>query len=54
MKLPEFDDSFSSLGFEGVVVDIWDKCEVDPHCCCAELAYDAPIRVMQTIESTHK
>lgn len=25
-------------GQEGVCVDVWEKCEVDPHCCCAELA----------------
>jgi hypothetical protein len=36
---------FSSKGLVGVVVDVWDKCEVDPHCCCAELAFDAPIEV---------
>jgi hypothetical protein len=28
-----------------VVNDVWEKCEVDPHCCCAELAFDAPITV---------
>ena len=37
--------SFSSLGMEGVICSVWDKCEVDPFCCCAELAYDAPIEV---------
>lgn len=26
------------LGRTGVVTDTWEKCEVDPHCCCAELA----------------
>uniref|UniRef100_A0A7R9UG09 Anaphase-promoting complex subunit 4 WD40 domain-containing protein n=1 Tax=Pinguiococcus pyrenoidosus TaxID=172671 RepID=A0A7R9UG09_9STRA len=30
---------------EGVIVDTWVKCEVDPHCCCAELAFDAPIGI---------
>ena len=37
--------SFSSYGMQGVVCNVWDKCEVDPFCCCAELAYDAPIEV---------
>lgn len=23
--------------FTGTVIDTWEKCEVDPHCCCAEL-----------------
>lgn len=36
---------YSSMGMIGVVSNVWDKCEVDPHCCCAELAYDAPIEV---------
>lgn len=36
---------FSSRGLRGTITDIWDKCEVDPHCCCAELAFDAPITV---------
>lgn len=40
-SLPEF----SSMGFQGVVCDVWEKCEVDPHCCCAELAFDAPVQV---------
>lgn len=26
-------------------IGVWDKCEVDPHCCCAELAFDAPLEV---------
>lgn len=44
--------SFNSFGLIGVVVDIWEKCEVDPHCCCAELAFDAPIEVkFEGIES---
>lgn len=38
-------ESFSSKDMEGKIVDIWEKCEVDPHCCCAELAFDAPIKV---------
>ena len=46
IKLPEFDKTFSSVGFVGVVHEVWEKCDVDPHCCCAELAFDAPIRVM--------
>ena len=36
---------FSSKGLVGTVVEIWEKCEVDPHCCCAELAHDAPFKV---------
>ena len=43
---PEFQRKFNSSQFEGVVTDVWEKCEVDPHCCCAELAFDAPITVM--------
>jgi len=35
----------STKGMEGIVSDIWEKCEVDPHCCCAEQAFDAPFRV---------
>jgi len=35
---------FSSKGMTGIIDDIWVKCEVDPHCCCAELAFDAPVR----------
>ena len=31
--------------YQGYVVGVWDKCEVDPHCCCAELAFDAPVEV---------
>ena len=37
--------SFSSFGKVGTVIGVWEKCEVDPHCCCAELAFDAPIEV---------
>mmetsp|Transcript_18230 Transcript_18230/g.18295 ORF Transcript_18230/g.18295 Transcript_18230/m.18295 type:complete len:128 (+) Transcript_18230:89-472(+) len=42
--------SFCSNGFTGKVVEVWEKCEVDPHCCCAELAFDAPIQVQFTGE----
>ena len=28
------------LGERGTVVDSWEKCQEDPHCCCAELADD--------------
>eukprot|EP00630_Chrysocystis_fragilis_P000831 CAMPEP_0197401346 /NCGR_PEP_ID=MMETSP1165-20131217/18351_1 /TAXON_ID=284809 /ORGANISM="Chrysocystis fragilis, Strain CCMP3189" /LENGTH=66 /DNA_ID=CAMNT_0042927457 /DNA_START=289 /DNA_END=489 /DNA_ORIENTATION=+ len=28
-------------GETGVCTDVWEKCEVDPHCCCAELADEA-------------
>lgn len=37
--------AFSSMGLQGIVCDVWEKCEVDPHCCCAELAFDAPVQV---------
>lgn len=37
--------SFTSIKMIGTVCDIWEKCEVDPHCCCAELAFDAPVQV---------
>jgi hypothetical protein len=40
---------YTSKGLEGVIIDVWDKCEVDPHCCCAELAFDAPIRVVSAL-----
>jgi hypothetical protein len=30
---------------EGVVTSTWEKCEVDPHCCCAELATEGAVRV---------
>jgi hypothetical protein len=36
---------FTSIKMIGTVCDIWEKCEVDPHCCCAELAFDAPVQV---------
>mmetsp|Transcript_19975 Transcript_19975/g.33973 ORF Transcript_19975/g.33973 Transcript_19975/m.33973 type:complete len:175 (+) Transcript_19975:140-664(+) len=42
---PKGKENFSSKGLHGVIVDIWEKCEVDPHCCCAELAHDAPFKV---------
>ena len=42
---PKNKPAFSSKGLEGRIKDIWEKCEVDPHCCCAELATDAPIEV---------
>ena len=42
---PKESSPFSSKGLIGVVIGIWDKCEVDPHCCCAELAFDAPIEI---------
>ena len=45
IKLPEFQNKFNSSQFEGVVTEVWEKCEVDPHCCCAELAFDATITV---------
>ena len=28
-------------GRTGTVADAWEKCEEDPHCCCAELAEEA-------------
>ena len=45
MHRPKDMPVFSSKGLEGRIKDIWEKCEVDPHCCCAELATDAPIEV---------
>lgn len=36
---------FNANGLVGTVTSVWDKCEVDPHCCCAELAHEAPIEV---------
>lgn len=43
----------STLGMEGVISEIWEKCEVDPHCCCAEQSFDAPFRVdFATMNST--
>jgi hypothetical protein len=42
---PESLPSFNSIDLEGTVCEVWEKCEVDPHCCCAELAFDAPIQV---------
>lgn len=41
-------EKFSSYGYEGIVTSVWEKCEVDPHCCCAEMAFDAPIEVTFT------
>jgi hypothetical protein len=38
-------EKFSSIGMSGIVTDVWEKCDVDPHCCCAELVFDAPIEV---------
>jgi len=35
----------STRGMTGMITDIWEKCEIDPHCCCAEQAFDAPFRV---------
>ena len=32
-------------GMVGEVVNVWASCEVDPACCCNELAIDAPITV---------
>jgi hypothetical protein len=45
MHQPKSKPAFSSKGLEGRIKDIWEKCEIDPHCCCAELATDAPIEV---------
>ena len=35
----------SMLGLEGVVRETWEKCEVDPTCCCAELTEDGNLAV---------
>jgi hypothetical protein len=42
---PNHRPAFTSKGLVGKVVSLWEKCEVDPHCCCAEQAFDAPIEV---------
>uniref|UniRef100_A0A7S3JUX6 Uncharacterized protein n=1 Tax=Aureoumbra lagunensis TaxID=44058 RepID=A0A7S3JUX6_9STRA len=34
-------DGINLLGEEGIVISAWEKCEEDPHCCCAELAEEA-------------
>lgn len=43
---PPSKQRFSSLDKIGIVIGVWEKCEVDPTCCCAELAFDAPIEVL--------
>lgn len=35
----------STRGMTGTITDVWEKCAVDPHCCCAEQAFDAPFRI---------
>ena len=35
----------SALGWEGTVSDVWEICETDPACCCAELAGAEPLTV---------
>ena len=35
----------STLGMCGTVTNVWVICETDPACCCAELAFDAPLTV---------
>ena len=35
----------NARGWEGTVSDVWEICETDPACCCAELATDAPLTV---------
>jgi uncharacterized Zn ribbon protein len=35
----------NTRGWEGTVVEVWTGCEVDPACCCNELATDAAIWV---------
>jgi hypothetical protein len=44
---------FNANGLVGTVTSIWDKCEVDPHCCCAELAHEAPIEVSFAIDPSN-
>jgi hypothetical protein len=42
-------------GMQGKVVYAWEKCEVDPTCCCAELSMeDASVQVthIRTPENT--
>jgi hypothetical protein len=36
---------YSSRDMIGRVSSVWEKCDVDPTCCCAELASDAPVEV---------
>eukprot|EP01038_Epipyxis_sp_PR26KG_P008833 gene8833-11923_t len=48
---PSENNNFNSKHMEGVISNIWEKCEVDPHCCCAELAFEAPFEV--TFLSNH-
>ena len=35
----------SCAGLEGTVTETWEKCEVDPTCCCAELTEDGALAV---------
>ena len=43
---PNHRPAFSSKNLVGTVAGLWEKCEVDPHCCCAEQAFDAPVEVL--------
>ena len=46
---------FNSRNLIGRISEVWEKCDVDPHCCCAELAFDAPIKVaFESKEIEHK
>ena len=35
----------NSRGWEGTVIDVWTGCDIDPPCCCNELATDGAITV---------
>lgn len=38
--------SYSLKGRTGIVIEAWEKCDVDPTCCCAEqVDQDLAIRV---------
>mmetsp|Transcript_57247 Transcript_57247/g.83684 ORF Transcript_57247/g.83684 Transcript_57247/m.83684 type:complete len:128 (+) Transcript_57247:1-384(+) len=35
----------NTVGMEGTITFIWERCAEDQICCCSELAFDAPITV---------
>ena len=44
------------VGFQGTVVETWEKCDVDPTCCCAEqVDVNMAVRVeFETINGTRR
>ena len=36
----------NARGLRGKIVDVYASCEIDPACCCNELATDATITVL--------